>query len=117
MSQTVIITGASRGIGRECAKQFKAAGYNVAAIYRQNDAAAESLRAEIGCEIFRCDCSVYSDVERTFKEIERIFGGADVLINNAGIADFWSTRKIRTATVKSTIQTGCVPCTVSLRCL
>ena len=87
MSQTVIITGASRGIGRECAKQFKAAGYNVAAIYRQNDAAAESLRAEIGCEIFRCDCSVYSDVERTFKEIERIFGGADVLINNAGIAE------------------------------
>ena len=31
--------------------------------------------------------------------------------------DFWSTRKIRTATVKSIIQTGCVPCTVSLRCL
>ena len=87
MSQTVIITGASRGIGRECAKQFKAAGYNVAAIYRQNDTAAESLRAEIGCEIFRCDCSVYSDVERTFKEIERIFGGADILINNAGIAE------------------------------
>lgn len=87
MTQTVIITGASRGIGRECARQFSVAGYNVAAIYRKNDAAAESLRAEIGCEIFRCDCSVYSEVEDTFNKINRIFGGADVLINNAGIAE------------------------------
>lgn len=87
MSKTVIITGASRGIGRECAKQFAGAGYNVAAVYHKSEAAAESLRAEIGCEIFKCDCSVYSEVNNTVSEIDHIFGGADVLINNAGIAE------------------------------
>lgn len=87
MAQTVIITGASRGIGRECAKQFAKAGYNVAAVYHKSEAEAESLKAEIGCEIFKCDCAVYSEVCETVVEISSVFGGADVLINNAGIAE------------------------------
>ncbi|WP_432649572.1 elongation factor P 5-aminopentanone reductase [Huintestinicola sp.] len=87
MAQTVIITGASRGIGRECAKQFAKAGYNVAAVYHKSKAEAESLKAEIGCEIFRCDCAVYSEVCEAVVEISSVFGGADVLINNAGIAE------------------------------
>ena len=87
MAQTVIITGASRGIGRECAKQFAKAGYNVAAVYHKSEAEAESLKAEIGCEIFRCDCAVYSEVCEAVVEISSVFGGADVLINNAGIAE------------------------------
>ena len=87
MAQTVIITGASRGIGRECAKEFSKAGYNVAAVYHKSEDAAQSLRAEIGCEIFQCDCAVYSEVCETVAEISSVFGGADVLINNAGIAE------------------------------
>lgn len=87
MTQTVIITGASRGIGRECARQFAKAGYNVAAVYHRSAAEAESLKAETGCEIFKCDCAVYSEVNDTVAKIGSIFGGADVLINNAGIAE------------------------------
>ncbi|MGN0639252.1 MAG: elongation factor P 5-aminopentanone reductase [Huintestinicola sp.] len=87
MAQTVIITGASRGIGRECAKQFAKAGYNVAAVYHKSEAEAQSLKAETGCEIFKCDCAVYSEVCEAVAEISSVFGGADVLINNAGIAE------------------------------
>ena len=86
MAQTVIITGASRGIGRECAVQFAAKGYNVAAVYHKSEAEAQSLKKETGCEIFRCNCAVHSEVVSAVAEINRVFGGGDILINNAGIA-------------------------------
>lgn len=87
MSHTVIITGASRGIGRECAKQFAKAGYNVAAVYNKSENEALSLKEELGCGTFQCDCSVHSQVCSTVSEINSFYGGAEVLINNAGIAE------------------------------
>lgn len=87
MPKTVLITGASRGIGRECAKAFAAAGYNVAAVYNKSEDAALSLKAETGCEIFRCDVSDCKAAHDTLNAVRSLFGGADVLINNAGIAE------------------------------
>ncbi len=87
MSKTVIITGASRGIGRQCAVCFAEAGYNVAAVYNKSRDEALSLKKEAGCEIFRCDVSDVRASHETVNEICRIFGGADVLINNAGISE------------------------------
>ena len=57
MSKTALITGASRGIGRECAKLFAQAGYNVAAVYNKSEEAALSLKEETGCGIYKCDVS------------------------------------------------------------
>lgn len=87
MARTVMITGASRGIGRECAAAFAKAGYNVAAIYRSSSEAALSLKEETGCEIFRCDVADNAMVHKTAEEIIARFGCIDVLINNAGIAE------------------------------
>lgn len=87
MGKTVLISGASRGIGRECAVRFAKAGYNVAALYNRSGEAAESLKKEIGCEIFRCDVGDSASVIEAVRAVERTFGGADILINNAGIAE------------------------------
>ena len=91
MSQTVLITGASRGIGRACAAAFARKGYGVAACYHQNEAAARSLLDELsaaGCDaaLFRADLSAEAQAVRTAAQALERFGHIDVVINNAGIA-------------------------------
>ncbi len=91
MNKTVVITGGSRGIGRAAALKFAAAGYRIAIIYRSDDKAAGSLIDELraagtDAESYKCDVASYSQVEATAAEIIKRFGKADVLVNNAGIA-------------------------------
>ncbi|MCM1523694.1 MAG: 3-oxoacyl-ACP reductase FabG [Ruminococcus sp.] len=86
MAKTVLITGASGGIGGECAREFAKAGYNVAAVYFNNRNAALSLKEETGCEIFRCNAADFKEAHAAVSSVSDIFGGADVLINNAGMA-------------------------------
>ena len=47
MNKKVIVTGGTRGIGAACVRRFYRAGYDTAAVYRQNDAAAEALFREL----------------------------------------------------------------------
>ncbi len=87
MKQTVLITGASRGIGRACALAFGRAGYRVLANYLQNDDAARSLQAELSAlgveaSLLRADVSDEAQVAALGAEA----GHVDVLINNAGIS-------------------------------
>ena len=89
--KTVLITGASRGIGRETAKKFSEKGYNVAINYNKSKEAAESLCKELKAvggmaEIFCADVSDVAQVENMVAEITQKFGGIDILVNNAGIA-------------------------------
>lgn len=90
-SKTVLITGASRGIGRACALRFAESGYSVAANYLNSEEEALSLKAEIEtlggeCELFRADVSDSEAVGETVSAAEKRFGKIDVLVNNAGIA-------------------------------
>ncbi|NIZ61854.1 short-chain dehydrogenase [Sedimentitalea sp. CY04] len=84
--KTVLITGASRGIGAETARVFAAAGANVALLARSADS-LEALAAEIGenALALACDVSDYASVEAAVKQTVERFGGLDVLINNAGV--------------------------------
>ena len=89
--KTVWITGASGGIGNAAARLFAQAGYQVAVGYcRGRESAAalcEALRREgYAAEPFGADLRESAAVERTLREIEDTFGGVDVLVNNAGVA-------------------------------
>jgi NAD(P)-dependent dehydrogenase (short-subunit alcohol dehydrogenase family) len=88
VGKTVLITGASRGIGAAAAREFADAGANVALVARSTDEIAE-IAGEIGEKALAipCDVSRYSDVAAAVAATARTFGGLDVLINNAGVID------------------------------
>lgn len=86
--KTVMITGASRGIGESAAREFAAAGANVVLTARSG-AAIEAIAAEIGDAALAvtCDVADYAQVEAAVAAAAERFGGVDVLINNAGILE------------------------------
>jgi len=81
-----IVTGASRGIGRGIAQEL-ARTHRVIGTYLGSREHAESLKAETGCEIFRCDISKAGDRAALIEYARELFpDGLDLLVNNAGIA-------------------------------
>ena len=88
IGKTVVITGASRGIGAEAARVFAKAGANVVLIARSN-AAIDVLAAEIGDQALAlpCDVADYVAVESAMQKAKAAFGSIDVLINNAGVIE------------------------------
>lgn len=87
-TKTVVITGASRGIGSAAARVFADAGANVALLARSQDAIAD-LAGEIGQKAIAIPCNVsrYVEVSSAIEAAMQAFGSVDVLINNAGVVD------------------------------
>lgn len=89
-SQVVLITGASRGIGKAVAMAFAQSGYSVA-LTATTLAGAEATANEISkaCSVtakpYECNVSQAGSVSSLFEAINKDFGRLDVLINNAGI--------------------------------
>jgi len=90
---TILVTGASRGIGKAIAARFAQANYNVAlnatglnpALWAtEQELAARDPHAQVAA--FAGDMSDYDEASRVMREITARFGEPDVLINNAGIA-------------------------------
>lgn len=82
-TKTVLITGASRGIGRAAALMFHENGYNVVANYNNTD--PNDLK-RLGIFCVKGDVSDFSQVENMFNAANDKFGGVDVIVNNAGVA-------------------------------
>ncbi len=85
-----IVTGGSRGIGREIAIKLAQSGADVAVNYNSNrDLAQEVVEklGEIGRKSFsvKADVSNYSEAEQLIQRAESEFGRIDILVNNAGI--------------------------------
>ena len=80
----VIITGGSRGIGAAAVRAFSARGDRVAFLYEKEDNRAAAVAAETGAIAVRCDIADEAAVNAAFAQLP----GADILINNAGIADY-----------------------------
>ncbi len=88
---TVLITGASRGIGAECARTFAKNGYNVAINYFRSEKNALDLKAEINdgggvAEVFKADVSDEKQVEEMISAVVKRFGKVNVLVANAGVS-------------------------------
>lgn len=86
--KTVLITGASRGIGAATARHFAALGANVVLAARST-AAIEEIAGEIGANALAvpCDVSDYTQVADAVTAATDRFGTLDVLIGNAGVID------------------------------
>jgi acetoacetyl-CoA reductase len=85
MSRTAIVTGGTRGLGREIAIALKADGHLVAAVYEHNDAAAKTFKAETGIDIYNWDVADYVACKAGITAVEAQLGPVEILVNNAGI--------------------------------
>ena len=85
-----VITGASRGIGREIALKYAKEGANIVLNYRNSETEALQLKEELDklgsyTLIIKANVSNFEEAERLIKEAKEVFGRVDILVNNAGI--------------------------------
>ena len=113
--KTVIITGASRGIGKGIAEMLAKQGANIAFTYHSSEVKAKALEDELssnGCKVkgYKSDASNFEAAQKLAAAVMEKFGSIDVLINNAGItkdnllmrmseADFDSVMKVNMKSV------------------
>lgn len=86
----VLVTGASRGIGRAIAVQFAKSGARVAVHYGGNQEAAETTLSQLSGEghmVIKADMAHPDEVEAMVESVIENLGGLDILVNNAGIYD------------------------------
>ncbi|MCL1627841.1 SDR family oxidoreductase [Roseibaca sp. V10] len=84
--KSVLVTGASRGIGAEAVRAFVAAGARVGMIARDSGA-LQTLAQDTGALPIACDITDFAAVAQAVAQMQRQFGGLDVLVNNAGMID------------------------------
>lgn len=104
--KTVLITGASRGIGAACTAAFSKAGYTVLANYRSDDKAAEALKEKTGCVLYKADVGNIDEVYALRDKIAADGHSVDVLINNAGVALFGLFQHIPSAEAEAMYRTN-----------
>lgn len=85
-----LVTGGSRGIGRETSVRLAEAGARVIINYHRSQDEAEKVKEQIvrsgeDAEIFRADIGVPEEIEKLFAFIRNEYGRLDILVNNAGI--------------------------------
>ena len=88
--KVAIVTGGSRGMGRSYCERFADEGANVALIYHADGEAANEVTRAIDAKggtakAYRCDVTNPAQIESTFGQVARDFGGIDILVNNAGV--------------------------------
>ena len=88
--KTVLVTGATRGIGRAIALKFAAEGADVAFTYRSQHEAARSLIEELQAlgvktKAYASDAASFEDAHKVVEDVRSEFGHIDILVNNAGV--------------------------------
>lgn len=89
--KTVLITGASRGIGKAVALNFAKLGCRLALTCKKEEAQLNAVvkkaeRFGAPCRSYVSDAGSYESMRQVFEDIKSVFGPVDILINNAGIA-------------------------------
>lgn len=110
-SKTVVITGASRGIGRSAATAFAEQGYRVLINYNRSEAQALALRQSLvrrglEAEAYKADVSKRDEVAAMMEFCIETYGGIDVLVNNAGISQMKLFTDITEGDLNSMIDTN-----------
>ena len=104
---SILITGASGGIGRAAAIECASRGARIGVHYNGNRERAEATLAALpgdGHQLFQCDITNPESAEQLIETAERTFAGLDVLVNNAGISQRHQFDDIDYATWQQTWQ-------------
>lgn len=93
MQEVAIVTGASKGIGREIAKELAQEGIQVIANYNKSEKEAKSLQEELAkkdikLDIFKADVSKREEAKKLISYVLEKYGKIDILINNAGTSEY-----------------------------
>lgn len=91
-NKVIVITGSSKGIGRELARNFANEGAIVVINYYHSEEDANNLFNEISntrndCLLVKADITKYEDVINMYHQVINKYGRVDILINNAGMCD------------------------------
>jgi NAD(P)-dependent dehydrogenase (short-subunit alcohol dehydrogenase family) len=97
--KSILLVGASGGVGLAIARDLANAGYDLALHYFENSAELEVLAGELrnegaNVQLFPGDITQEAEVQELVKAAENAFGGIDVLINNAGVSQNGMTWKM-----------------------
>ena len=109
MSRAALVTGGSRGIGAAISVALSNTGYQVAATYAGNDAAAAAFTEQTGIKTFKWNVADYDECAAGISKVEAELGPVDILVNNAGItrdAPFHKMTKEQWSQVIDTNLTG-----------
>ncbi|ARE42075.1 Oxidoreductase, short chain dehydrogenase/reductase family [Rhodovulum sp. P5] len=91
MAQTIIITGAGRGIGKACAEAFLEAGWQVGLVGRTAEPLQAMAAAHAGALALPCDVTDEAQVDAAFDTAIAAWGRIDALFNNAGVSVMGAT--------------------------
>lgn len=89
-----LISGGAKGIGKSLVEKFVKAGYKVAFCYNKSEEDAAILckningNSKLNCIGIKCDVRDYESVKNFVEQAVKVFGGIDVVVNNAGIANY-----------------------------
>jgi acetoacetyl-CoA reductase len=110
MPRVAVVTGGTRGIGRAIAIALKNAGYQVAANYGSDDAAAEQFQNETGIPVFKFNVGDFADCQRGVAAVEAQLGPVEVVVNNAGITRDTTMHRMSFEQWNAVIQTNLASC-------
>lgn len=113
MDKCALITGATRGIGKQIAITLAKQGYNIALNYRKENEELENTQKEIekiGVQILavKGDVANFEDCENFVKQVIERFGQIDVLVNNAGITKDMLLMRMKKEDFEQVIDTNLV---------
>ena len=113
MEKYALITGATRGIGKQIAITLAKQGYNIALNYRKENEELENTKKEIeeiGVQILavKGDVANFEDCENFVKQVIERFGQIDVLVNNAGITKDMLLMRMKKEDFEQVIDTNLV---------
>jgi len=110
MTNVAVVTGGTRGIGKEISKALSSDGFKVVAVYQANDEAARKFTEETGCDAMKCNVADFKECNALIQNIESKHGAIGVLVNNAGITKDGVLHKMPVENWDSVIQTNLTSC-------
>lgn len=117
MSRVAIVTGGTRGIGREISESLARAGYRVAANFAHNAATAAAFNRETGIAVYQWDVCDFAACADNVGRISKDLGPVEVLVNNAGITRDSTMHKMALENWQAVIDTNLTSCFNMARCV